>query len=56
MNKIYDITKDDLNKDLLDFKAGDTVLIPDGDFHQVLNTSKRNDLEFICVFDGGRNH
>jgi len=37
-------------------KAGDTVLIPDGDFHQVLNTSKRDDLEFICVFDGGRNH
>ena len=25
MNKIYDITKDDLNKDLPDFKAGDTV-------------------------------
>ena len=37
-------------------KAGDTVLIPDGDFHQVLNTRKRGDLEFICVFDGGRNH
>ena len=27
MNKIYDITKDDLNKDLPDFKAGDTVSI-----------------------------
>ena len=25
MNKIYDITKDDLNKDLPNFKAGDTV-------------------------------
>jgi len=25
MNKIYDITKNDLNKDLPDFKAGDTV-------------------------------
>ena len=42
-------------------KAGDTVLIPDGDFHQVHNTggydiSGYGDLEFICVFDGGRNH
>ena len=27
MNKIYDITKDDLNKDLPAFKAGDTVSI-----------------------------
>ena len=42
-------------------KAGDTILIPDGDFHQVHNTggydiSGYGDLEFICVFDGGRNH
>ena len=39
-------------------KAGDTVLIPDGDFHQVQNTGfyAEDDLEFICVFDGGRNH
>ena len=27
MNKIYDITKDDLNKDLPAFKSGDTVSI-----------------------------
>jgi mannose-6-phosphate isomerase-like protein (cupin superfamily) len=35
------------------------VLIPDGAFHKVFNTSKyksNDDLEFICVFDGGRNH
>ena len=25
MNKIYDVTKDDLNKDLPSFRAGDTV-------------------------------
>ena len=46
---------------------GDIVLIPDGDFHKVFNIGKYelggesiatnlNDLEFICVFDGGRNH
>jgi len=35
------------------------VLIPDGAFHKVWNTSSykcNDDLEFICVFDGGRNH
>ena len=42
-------------------KAGDTILIPDGDFHKVWNTggydiSGYGDLEFICVFDGKRNH
>ena len=42
-------------------KAGDTILIPDGDFHKVWNTADEllgefGDLEFICVFDGGRNH
>tara|TARA_R110002020_G_scaffold262099_2_gene476414 strand:+ start:96 stop:443 length:348 start_codon:yes stop_codon:yes gene_type:complete len=42
-------------------KAGDTILIPDGDFHKVFNTSSYGiepygDLEFICVFDGKRNH
>ena len=48
-------------------KPGDIILIPDGDFHKVFNIGKTdlgegvtstnmNDLEFICVFDGGRNH
>ena len=42
-------------------KPGDTVLIPDGEFHKVWNTADEllgefGDLEFICVFDGGRNH
>ena len=38
---------------------GDIVLIPDGAFHKVWDTSPfiaNDDLEFICVFDGGRNH
>ena len=40
-------------------KAGDIVLIPDGDFHRVWNEEEivtNDDLVFICVFDGGRNH
>ena len=48
-------------------KRNDIVLIPDGDFHKVFNIGKYelggesiatnlNDLEFICVFNGGRNH
>ena len=38
---------------------GDIVLIPDGAFHKVWNTSiykANNPLIFICVFDGNRNH
>ena len=38
---------------------GDIVLIPDGAFHKVYNTSNykaNNPLIFVCVFDGGRNH
>ena len=36
-------------------KAGNTILIPDGDFHKVWNEGK-DDLIFTCIFDGGRNH
>ena len=36
--------------------AGDTVLIPDGWFHKVWNTSELEDLIFVCVFDGERKH
>ena len=35
---------------------GDIILIPDGDFHKVWNTSKYEDLIFVCVFDGKRSH
>jgi len=34
----------------------DVVLIPDGDFHKVWNESETEDLIFVCVFDGKRNH
>lgn len=36
-------------------KAGDVVLIEDGIFHRVHNTTDA-DLYFVCVFDGKRNH
>ncbi len=38
---------------------GSIVLIPDGEFHKVWNTSNykaNNPLIFLCIFDGGRNH
>ena len=34
-------------------KSGDIVLIEDGVFHRVYNTSQ-SELYFICVFDGRR--
>jgi mannose-6-phosphate isomerase-like protein (cupin superfamily) len=37
-------------------KTGDMVLIPDGAFHKVFNESKDENLAFVCVFDGKRNH
>jgi len=36
--------------------AGETVLIPAGEFHKVNNTSNTEELIFICVFDGARSH
>jgi mannose-6-phosphate isomerase-like protein (cupin superfamily) len=37
-------------------REGSIVLIPDGVFHKVWNTSTIEDLVFVCVFDGKRNH
>jgi len=36
-------------------KAGSVILIPDGAFHKVINTTE-NELVFDCVFEGRRNH
>ena len=36
-------------------EPGDIVLIENGEFHRVYNTSQE-DLYFVCVFDGNRNH
>ena len=42
-----------LDDDRFPVKAGDMVLIEDGVFHRVYNTSE-NPLYFVCVFDGKR--
>lgn len=42
-----------LNENRFPVKAGDVVLIEDGVFHRVYNTSEQ-DLYFVCVFDGKR--
>ena len=34
----------------------DTVLVPDGAFHKVWNTSEDVDLVFVCIFEGKRKH
>jgi oxalate decarboxylase/phosphoglucose isomerase-like protein (cupin superfamily) len=35
--------------------SGSVVLIPDGEFHRVINDGEMH-LVFNCVFDGKRNH
>ena len=40
----------------ISIQAGDIVLIPDAYFHKVWNTSEIEDLIFVCIFDGKRNH
>ena len=45
----------ELDHKIFDVKEGDTVLIEDNVFHKVHNNTDYG-LEFICVFDGGRNH
>ena len=44
-----------INEERFKIKPGDIILIEDGDFHQVYNTSQEG-LYFVCVFDGKRNH
>jgi len=39
-----------INDDYTIIEPGDIVLVPGGDFHQVINTSKTKELIFICVF------
>ena len=42
-----------IDEETFKVKAGDIILIEDGEFHKVFNTS-RNKLYFVCVFDGKR--
>ena len=44
-----------LDEEILTVRPGSIVLIPDGAFHKVFNTGLE-DLVFVCVFDGKRNH
>ena len=45
----------ELDEETLTVRPGSIVLIPDGVFHKVFNTGLE-DLVFVCVFDGKRNH
>ena len=45
----------ELDEEILTVRPGSIVLIPDGVFHKVFNTGLE-DLVFVCVFDGKRNH
>ena len=44
-----------IDEDIFQVKKGDVILIEDGKFHQVINDSREN-LYFVCVFDGSRSH
>jgi len=44
-----------IDDEVFPVSEGDVILIEDGKFHQVINNSKEN-LYFVCVFDGSRNH
>jgi mannose-6-phosphate isomerase-like protein (cupin superfamily) len=46
----------ELGDNKFNVQGGDVVLIPDGAFHRVHNGSSSNELYFVCVFDGKRNH
>ena len=45
-----------LGEEIVDVKATSTITIPDGIFHQVINSSSEEDLIFICTFNDRRNH
>jgi mannose-6-phosphate isomerase-like protein (cupin superfamily) len=44
-----------VDNEIFSVSEGDIILIEDGQFHQVINDSKDN-LYFVCVFDGSRTH
>ena len=46
----------EVGDETISVSQGSIVLIPDGHFHKVWNTSEIEDLIFICVFDGKRSH
>ena len=46
----------EVGAETISVSQGSIVLIPDGHFHKVWNTNEIEDLVFVCVFDGKRNH
>ena len=44
-----------VDEEVFPVSEGDVILIEDGQFHQVINSSSEN-LYFVCVFDGSRSH
>ena len=44
-----------IENEVFPVSEGDVVLIEDGKFHQVINSSAEN-LYFVCVFNGFRSH
>ena len=44
-----------IDEKVFSVSEGDVVLIPDGAFHRVRNDSSE-DLYFVCVFEGEREH
>lgn len=52
---IYGHGEMELDGERFPVTRGDIVLIKDGVFHRVHNTAAE-DLYFVCVFDGKRNH
>ena len=49
------LTSPDNSEKKFSVTTGDIVLIEDGVHHQVFNTGKE-ELYFVCVFDGKRSH
>ena len=39
-----------INDDFTIVEPGDIILVPGGDFHQVINSSSSSSMEFICIF------
>ena len=44
-----------IDEEIFPVSKGDVILREDGQFHQVIKNSKEN-LYFVCVFDGSRSH
>ncbi len=57
--EVYYFTKGEgqiqIDSEKFPVKAGDIILIDDGEYHRVFNDSDYG-LSFICVFNGERNH